>query len=73
MGLGPPVCTKCMKIMKFHQNILDEARHVYWKCGCGVTGNDPECNHLFCLSKENYNKALGQVENNVEIVEECDK
>lgn len=49
MGLGPPVCQDCMRIMD-HEHWPDAKGHKYWRCErCGKDGSSST--HLFAYPK----------------------
>ena len=50
MGLGPPVCTKCMIILSFNQNWKEDGYSWYCKtCGPDSYGNQSS-SHLWCFN-----------------------
>lgn len=58
MGLGPPVCKKCMIIM-LHNPVKRPA----WtcdKCGINAFDNSEDTSNIFCYSKEEAEEILKQ-------------
>lgn len=47
MGLGPPVCLKCMRAMD-----LTDRSPAWWCPQCGISCLDEGNGHLFCLDDE---------------------
>ncbi len=49
MGLGPPVCLNCLRIMD-HKLKRNAIGHRWWRCNlCGIDCNDKRSGHLFDL------------------------
>lgn len=53
MGLGPPVCLDCMKIMIMQSVPFVSGLCYQWICPCGnISDNGARVKYLFCLSAE---------------------
>lgn len=54
MGLGPPVCVKCMTILSYDRKRL--GKESPWFCMVHGSINDSETSHIFCYPKEQAEK-----------------
>lgn len=53
MGLGPPVCLRCMRMMNFHKEPLPSTGHKHWRCiQCGNDALGDDVGNLFGQSDE---------------------
>lgn len=50
MGLGPPVCKKCMIILSFNQNWKEDGYSWYCKF-CGPEDDDNKSSNLWCFNE----------------------